>query len=191
MGNHPRRYPRRRPARVGRGTPKAPGPEATRVVHVSKHRSDAGFKPSVIRIPILFIYTTLIFKITARARYNPVTFKALRFMSRALSEEYCFKSDFFRWLYTCLPVGPPTRDTCRDDLGRYELAPQTSKLSPSSPPRLAAHSVCRRCNDLWPSHRRRAFRAPPGTRCTTTVCAPLRGAHRQSDLWVPFCRNMF
>ena len=79
---------------------------------------------------------------------------------------------------------PPTRDTCRDDVGRYELAGQTSKLSPSSPPRLAAHSVCRRCNDLWPPHRRRAFRAPPCTRCTTTVCAPLRGARRQSDPWV-------
>ena len=45
------------------------------------------------------------------------------------------RSDFFRWLYTYLPVGPPTRDTCRDDVGRYELAPQTSKLSPSSPSR--------------------------------------------------------
>ena len=30
-------YPRPRPARVGRGTPTAPGPEATRVVHASKH----------------------------------------------------------------------------------------------------------------------------------------------------------
>ena len=40
-------YPRPRPARGGRGTPTARGPEATRVVQASKHRSDAGFKPSV------------------------------------------------------------------------------------------------------------------------------------------------
>ena len=39
-------YPRPRPARGGRGTPTARGPEATRVVQGSKHRSDAGFKPS-------------------------------------------------------------------------------------------------------------------------------------------------
>ena len=42
------RYPRRRPARVGRGTLTAPGPETTRVVQPSKHRPDAGLKPSAL-----------------------------------------------------------------------------------------------------------------------------------------------
>ena len=79
-------------------------------------------------------------------------------------------------LYTCQPAGPASTRTCGSQPGRREFAPHPRRLAPATPPRRAAHSVSRRCNDLWPPHRRRALRAPPGTRCTTTVCAPLRGA---------------
>ena len=56
------------------------------------------------------------------------------------------------------------------------VAPQTTRVADSWPPRGGAHSLSRRRNDLLPLSLRRASPAAPCTRCATTVCAAARRA---------------
>ena len=72
------------------------------------------------------------------------------------------------------PLGSLRDGACKSRVSAREELPPTMKPSPACAPREGAPSLRRRRNDSLPLSLRRAFRAPPSTRCATTVCAAAR-----------------
>ena len=96
-----------------------------------------------------------------------------------------------------MPPDFATKRALPGHVSAREQLPPTMKPSPACAPRGGEPSLRRRRNDSLPLSLRRAFRAPPSTRCATTVCAAARRVQPhllvgrfwqacRDPLWLPY-----